>query len=311
MKLYIISWNIRHFRQEKLDEYLPQIYEHAKDGHIVFIYEEKIKPITLNRSNTVADLREKIEDETMDVDILYESLAVPVGTNENVVVLYTKQSCPRESKKSKLWKKFGNSATFQIAVDRHDQWDKQLVTEAWTALKQSKNDTIATQIASQKLTKNSGYRIPAVVNITVSKPDGVVRQFKVAAWHAPGPAMGSPGVLFGAFANVLSGKVDFFLGDFNYNPQSPFSPPPSVGNIQNYALQQSTTITSKGKSTSHTAGPDLVYYDNTHVYTPSLPGTAQVGKLLLGSVTATMPGDAAKFYELTDHLPIVCEVKHI
>jgi hypothetical protein len=49
-----------------------------------------------------------------------------------------------------------------------------------------------------------------VVEVEIVKPDFTRQTVTIAAWHAPGPAKGTPAVLFEAFAEVLAEHVDLF-----------------------------------------------------------------------------------------------------
>ncbi len=88
MKLSVISWNIRHLRKEKIEIHRKQVVNDLADGHIVFLYENKMD----HRDNALMyDLLMEALGEAHgnSDDIKIDVLSPPVGTNEFVQVVYT------------------------------------------------------------------------------------------------------------------------------------------------------------------------------------------------------------------------------
>jgi hypothetical protein len=60
MLLKIISWNIRHFRQAKIDDYIHTLWEVCNHAHVVFIYEDHT-----GLGSTLADALNKFEKKSL------------------------------------------------------------------------------------------------------------------------------------------------------------------------------------------------------------------------------------------------------
>jgi hypothetical protein len=257
MKLSVISWNIRHLRNEKIEIHQKQVVKDLADGHIVFLYENKMD----HRDNALMyDLLMEALGEAHgnSDDIKIDVLSSPVGTNESVQVVYTSKRVTGPSSQH------GQGHTIDIEVKKNTTWNQRLWDEGWHRLSRSYNDTVRSEIQQQRLAKGKGYRIPAIVDVVITKPDATTKRITIAAWHAPGPAKATAPSLFEAYCGVLT-EIDLLVGDFNYNPNTPFSPAKQVGKLNLYSVVGSTTITEEAKPTSHTAGPDLIYYNSEKV----------------------------------------------
>lgn len=110
------------------------------------------------------------------------------------------------------------------------------------------------------------FRIPAVVNIVLTKPDGAPKTVRVASWHAPGPATGMPALLNYCFQEILKGHIDLFIGDFNMTGLDEDTKKVSLP-MTLFRTGGSTTYTKTGP-VAHEEGLDLVYANPTTIRAP-------------------------------------------
>lgn len=303
MKLTVISWNIRHLRYEKVKEHSKKIRTGLSGAHITFLYENK-----MSHSDNV-DMYEKlvsIMGKAHEDDVEISALNIPVGTNEYVVVVYTEKRKVGDSYH------FNKGEEVQIDVSHNPTYDERLWDKGWESLQASYNDTVRSEIQLQRIKRKFGYRIPAVVDVDVTKPDFTRRRLKIAAWHAPGPAKGTAPYLFRAYGEVLADHIDLFVGDFNYNPRGSFAPPKILkGTLKWYKVSGSTTVRDDGNKTNHTAGPDLMYYNINKLIADG--GNVGVGQCLINEVAIGHEDTdlADNLFSLTDHLPLVVSLKRL
>jgi endonuclease/exonuclease/phosphatase family metal-dependent hydrolase len=303
MKLTLISWNIRHLRKEKIETHKKQVVKYFADGHVVFLYENKMgHDDNFEMYELLIDALGEAHGKADGIEI--DALSVPVGTNEYVQIVYTakRRTGPNSS--------YGQGRDVQIDVRRNTRWDDALWAAGWDRLAKSYNITVRSEIVQGRLKPGFGYRIPAVVDIEITKPDWLTAKIAVAAWHAPGPAKATAPSLFEAYANVL-GDVHLFVGDFNYNPDTRFSPAKSVGRLKLQSTVGSTTIRESGQQTAHTSGPDLLYRNTASVCDRFVD--LQLGKILIGNVEIREDDNAlgATLYALSDHRPLVVTLKNL
>lgn len=304
MKLTVISWNIRHLRYDKVKEHSKKIRVGLAGGHVAFLYENKMS------HNDNIEMYEKlvsIVGKAHGDDVQVRALNIPVGTNEYVVVVYTEMRKVGDGSVN-----FTKGDEVQIDVSHNQVYDDRLWDKGWDALRASYNVTVRSEIQAQRVRHKFGYRIPAVVDVVVTKPDFTQRKFRIAAWHAPGPAKGTGPALFQAYGEVLADHIDLFVGDFNYNPKGSFAPPKILKDtLQWYKVRGSTTVREDGRATSHSAGPDLVYYnvDKLVAYGGNVGlGSCLIGDIAIGQEDTDLADD---LYSLTDHLPVVVSLKRL
>ena len=290
MKLGIISWNIRHLRPEKVSEYLDDIIPHLVVGRLVLLYENKA---TNNKNNELCDLlADSMADWLDDANVEFTAMPVDVGTNENVVAVWTSEckTGPRS--------KFPN-ADIRIDVDHNSTWDAQLERDGWRAIRSSTNETVMANVQQNK----ADFRIPAVLDVTIRRGDGT-RRLRVAAWHAPGPATGLPPLMWRAFQNVLGNQVDLYVGDFNMTGLGQ----QTAQAITLMRTYQSTTITSDGM-VNHDEGLDLVYRNALRVGDATTQVNAMNGLIGRATVSVRNTANFARAYKVSDHLPVYIEIK--
>ena len=292
MKLSIISWNIRHLRPDKVADYANYVFPRLVLGRMLFLYENKVS----NNGNDelcilLADGLKKLAREAKAE---FDWLAVPVGTNENVIVCWTRRCKTGE-----------NSSTpdkwITIDVDVNGAFDQALKQRGRAAMESSTNETVMANIQMLR----AQFRIPAVVDVTIKKQGGSAKAICIAAWHAPGPATALPPLLWNVFQDVLHPSVDLYVGDFNMTGLTPQTKPAIV--LQ--PTGESTTITKYG-STSHSEGLDLVARNTVRLGDAS--SGVNTGNGLVGRVQVQIvdPGqNFAKAFAVSDHLPIYIEVK--
>jgi hypothetical protein len=301
MRLSVISWNIRHLRKEKIETHQTQVVKDLADGHVVFLYENKMDH---SDNGEMYDLLMDALGEAHgnSEDIAISALSVPVGTNEYVQVVYTSRRVTGPNSQH------GPGQAIDIEVSKNTTWNRRLWDEGWNRLSRSYNNTVLSEISQQRLAKGKGYRIPAIVDVVITKPDASRRTITIAAWHAPGPAKATAPSLFEAYCGVLT-DIDLLVGDFNYNPNTRFSPAKQVGKLSLESVLGSTTINEKAEPTNHTAGPDLIYYNKEKVSSMAF----QTRKALIGNVEVR-EGDVALgkvLWDLSDHRPVVLTLKNL
>jgi hypothetical protein len=304
MKLTVISWNIRHLRYEKVHTHSRKVREGLTDAHVAFLYENKMS----NNDNVeMYEKLVKILSKAHQTDVEISALSIPVGTNEYVQVVYTEK---REVGPNSLNHTPGEN--IEITVSRVSTYDDRLWDNGWESLKRSYNDTVRSEISGGRVRDRHGYRIPAVVEVQILKPDFTTRTVTIAAWHAPGPAKGTAPLLFEAYGKVLAKHVDLFVGDFNYNPRGSFAPPKLLEDVLRwYKVVGATTIQEEGGRTKHSSGPDLMYYNTNRLVSDG--ANVGAGKALIGNVEIRDEDyDLAEdLFELTDHLPLVVTLKRL
>jgi hypothetical protein len=299
MKLNIISWNIRHLRMDKVQIYLKLILRQLDAGHVMFFYENKIDNV-LDREfiDAIGDPL-KGSPGAGSMRLSWRGKRIPVGTNENVWIVYSDQ-CTTGPKS-----KHGQGQNFTISLTEQDQYKREL--EAWgvEALKATQNLTVLSNLSMGQ----AKFRIPAIVHILVTKPDGATKTIRVASWHAPGPAQGSPPFLNYYFQTFLNGKVDLFIGDFNMTGLE--ASPSKIGlPFTLHRTNQSTTISEQGP-VNHAEGLDLVYIDGARI----APGITVSGRQIGSAVVSVIPKpDDVSFedaFELSDHLPVLITLRKL
>jgi len=325
VKLSIISWNIRHLRLEKATDETNRKHfiNGLADGHIVFLYENKL---TRNENSELRSaLKEILTSARENPQHVYvEGIRIEVGTNELVHVVYT--AVRPTGKKSD----FGPGKEIRIAVNPNHNWDAELRSSGWKALQDFRSDTVISNISSEKLGLGHGYRIPAVVDVRIIKPDRSERTLTIAGWHAPGPSMATAPTLFNAYAEVLR-NVDLFVGDFNYNPDTRYSPAECVGEVLLHKISGSTTIRDDGSPVQHTQGPDLVYRNKKTTTTlagkeekrvfhfgkkkgvRNKPLKVYVNRICIGNAEIR-EGDVdlgEELFRLSDHRPVVVTLRRL
>jgi hypothetical protein len=303
VKLTLISWNIRHLKKQKVEKHEAQIIKDMANGHVIFLYENKMNHIdNADMYDLLASALGSAHGNKKGVEIA--NMSIGVGTNEFVQVVYTAKRLPGPHSR------YDPDQTIEIDVTRNNTLTNALWDAGWERLKASYNRTVVSEIAHQQIGKGVGYRIPAVVDIAVRTPDWTrTTTLTVAAWHAPGPAKATAPALFEVYAKVLD-DVHLFVGDFNYNPDSRFSPKTSVGNLHLERMAGSTTLREDGSKTSHTSGPDLVYYNSSLIHDPM---KFRIGKTCIGNVEVREDDIALgdRLYKLSDHRPVVVTLKNL
>lgn len=290
MKLGIVSWNIRHLRPQKVNDYLDRIIPHLVVGRLVLLYENKASN---NKNNELCDLlAHSMADELDDADVEFTAMAVEVGTNENVVAAWTSKC--KTGPRSKV-----PNTDIHIDVDHNGTWDHRLDRDGWAALRRSTNETVMANVQQGK----ADFRIPAVLDVTIQR-NAATRNLRIAAWHAPGPATGLPPVMWGAFQNVLGNHVDLYVGDFNMTGLGTQTAQP----ITLMRTHQSTTITDQGP-VKHQEGLDLVYRNALRIGDASTAVNPMNGLIGRATVSVRNPTNYVQAYEVSDHLPVYIEIK--
>lgn len=305
MYLNILSWNIRHLRREKLLVHGATFAAQIDNAHIMFFYENKLSNPLVDKEGKnsllqlVAGRGAKQGDRTSRLEWWAEPIYV--GTNENVWVVYASSFTDAAKRKCKL----------EMHAD--DGWNETLSKAGKAALKTSLNETVMSELAMDKVE----FRFPALADFRLTVGGNKV-EFSVAAWHAPGPARGSSELLSKTFQTLLNGRVDLFVGDFNYTGFD-FRGKLLETDLTLLRTFASTTITEWGP-VKHNEGLDLVYVDDSKF---SLGGTAGGGG---GASSSTAPprGELGRArahvvpmpagmtyktaYMLTDHRPVMVEL---
>lgn len=295
MKIGIISWNIRHLRPEKVTEYLDYIVPRLIYGRIAILYENKIDN---NKNDELCQLlAQTMVDKMPDSVVQCKSLAVPVGTNENVVVVYVSKC-----------KTGPNSSTpntdISIKIRRITSFDEKLWEKGQYAMEHSYNETVMANIQSAR----ADFRIPAILEVTVQKAGADAKIINIMAWHAPGPATGLPPLLWNVFQPILYNYVDLYVGDFNMTglkEKAPLTP------ICLHRTNQSTTFT-KGGPVAHQEGLDLVFRNQLSIGDLKVP--VQVDDEFIARATVQVMDPGAKLdvaFDVSDHLPVYIELKEV
>jgi hypothetical protein len=298
MKFRIVSWNIRHFRAEKIQDYWSVIRDETCDAHLAFFYENKMSNNTGGK--TILKLKDKIASSSKFLSPEYKYYVVPVGTDENVLLFCALK--PKTGKNSK----YGAGRTFEVAISADDVLKNSLYGPGEEKLKSSKNLTVLTNLAWNK----SEFRVPAIVDVQITRPDKTTKTFKIAAWHAPGPAMGMAEPLWEAYKEQLADHVDVYVGDFNF-PGTETSKHAKVALVP---TGTSTTFTKSGL-VPHQEGLDLVFR-NTDTIAPSKSQFGTLG----ASYKAWLDVDVSlidafptweEAFEMTDHRPVIATLHGI
>jgi hypothetical protein len=298
MKLNVISWNIRHLRMDKVKEHLAQILAQVDAAHLMFFYENKdSNPLGGDFVSALGEPLSKSKG-AGSMRLEWAGVKYPVGTNENVLIVYSKKCTTGPKSKQ------GEGLEFTIQVKALDGEYKGMLTDlGLNALKSSCNLTIMSNLAQGK----TEFRVPAVVQVTLTKPKGDTKDLRIAAWHAPGPAQGSAPLLNYCFQTYLHNKIDLFVGDFNMtgldaNPSGVNLP------LSLFRTNSSTTITPNGP-VQHPEGLDLVYGDGLRLANGAAVGPSQIGRANV-SVVPLPPGvNFQDAYALSDHRPVLVTLK--
>ena len=298
MRLNIVSWNIRHLRWKKVEDYLEGILKQVDAAHVMFFYENK-------QRNEIDGLEfiDKIHTGLMDSNgtgssrVAWRASKCDVGTREYVWVVYS-SSC-RTGPKSK----FGEGQTFTLALERQERYDKRLKSAMEDALTLSRNATVE----ASRTMKQDDYRIPAVVHLTLTKPDGSTKLIRVAAWHAPGPAKGCAALLNSAFQTCLKDIVDLFIGDFN---MTGLGTDPRTVNLpmRLHRTNASTTITKEGP-VDHEEGFDLVYRNDATLSDGSMATGVMIGRAAVSVVPKPELMSYEEAFKISDHRPVMITIK--
>lgn len=299
MRLNVISWNIRHLRWKKVQDYLTDILKQVETGHIMLFYENK------SSNDMGKEFVEAIENglvgsaATGSARLKWRGYKYFVGTYEYVWVIYS-ETCKTGPKS-----KHGVDKNFSLTLFVGHEHDKTLQEIGLKALQTSNNDTILSALSVGQ----GDFRFPAVLHFTLTKPDKTIKTIRIAAWHAPGPATGASPLLNYVFQQYLKDKVDLFLGDFNMTGLG--SDPRTVNlPLTLHRTNTSTTITTSGP-VSHQEGLDLVYRNGA---TLLVPGQAASGTMIGRAPVGVVPvplNDYKKAFELSDHRPIVVTIKEL
>jgi hypothetical protein len=304
LKLNLISWNIRHLRMEKVNAYIAHIIEQIDAGHVMFFYENKA-------SNSMS--RDFIDTITKPLTssagagsmrLTWGGHKYQVYTNEFVWIVWSK-TCTTGPKSQFTKANAGKGQPFTIEVSPQHAYDKDLLEFGKKALRSSTNLTVMSNLASGK----GDFRIPAVVHITITKPNGATKTINVASWHAPGPAQGSAPLLNYYFQTFLKGKVDIFLGDFNMTGLEA-TPSNITLPLVLHRTNTSTTYTATGP-VNHAEGLDLVYADATRIAAGTAVSGSQIGSAVVSVIPKPTTMTYAEAFELTDHLPVLVTLKSL
>lgn len=292
MKLGIVSWNIRHLRPEKVADYVDYIFPRLVHGRMLLLYENKISN---NENDELCKLLAKeLSKEINSKDVEFEWVAVPVGTNENVIVCWMRYcKTGKNSTTPDTW--------ISIKVKPNYSFQAKLLEVGKKAVESSLNETVMANVQSGR----AHFRVPAILDVTIGKHGGKSTSLRVAAWHAPGPATGLPSLLWREFQKVLLDDVDLYVGDFNMTGLSEQTRQPLVL----HRTGQSTTIT-EGGPVNHQEGLDLVYRNTVRLGDAS--SGVNTSSNLVGRVRVSVlpPGnDYKKAFAVSDHLPVYIEVK--
>jgi hypothetical protein len=284
---------------DKVQSYLAHLIWQVEDGHVIFFYENKQ---TNNLGREFVDaIGNGLNGNTSSgsTRLTWGGLSYQVGTNENVWIVFSKTCTTGPSSKQ------GSGLPFSIAVTAQHGLDGALQNAGLQALKTSMNNTIMSNLSMGK----AEFRTPAIVHITITKPNGSIKVVRVAAWHAPGPAQGSAPLLNETYQRLLHGHVDIFLGDFNMTGLDttpsrvplPLTLRPTGG---------STTLTANGP-VPHQEGLDLVYMDSTRLGAGTVVNGNQIGNAYVCSLGKPNHLTYQEAYDLSDHLPILVTLKEL
>ncbi|HVT93511.1 MAG TPA: hypothetical protein VHD76_11755 [Bryobacteraceae bacterium] len=295
MKIGIVSWNIRHLRPQKVADYIDYITPRLIYGRIAILYENKIDN---NQNDELCDLlAQTMVDKMPDSVVECKSLAVPVGTNENVVVVYVSKCKTGPNSKTP-------NTNISIEVRHNPTFDQQLATKGQYAMEHSYNETVMANIQMAR----ADFRIPAILEVKVTKQGQAAKIINIMAWHAPGPATGLPPLLWNVFQPILYNHVDLYVGDFNMTGlkgKAPITP------ICLHRTNQSTTFT-KGGPVPHAEGLDLVFRNHLRIGDRAMP--VQVDDEFIGRATVQViapGGDLDTAFDVSDHLPVYIELKEV
>lgn len=299
LKLNIISWNIRHLRMEKVNTYIAQILEQVDTGHVMFFYENKCSN-DMGRAfvNAIGTPLTKSAG-AGSMRLTWKAHAYAVGTNEFVWIVWSNQCTTGPRSRT------GAGQPFTIQLTPQHSEDGPLREWGAKALKSSLNATILSNLSVGR----GKFRTPAVVHLTITKPDGTTKTIRIASWHAPGPAQGSAPLLNYYFQTALKNKIDLFIGDFNMTGLDTETSRVSLP-LTLHRTNQSTTITASGP-VAHEEGLDLVYIDAARIAPGLIVGGNQIG----AAVVSVLPKPASMSYQeafdLSDHLPILVRLKRL
>ncbi|WP_145962951.1 hypothetical protein [Mangrovicoccus ximenensis] len=157
MRLNIISWNIRHLRFDKVEDFMDEILDQTAEGHILFFYENK-------QSNDMGrDFVDIFEHGLTpraaangDMRREWGGYRYQVGTGEFVWIVY--------SKRVDHPTKHGTVKTFRLDLAAQHQWDAELHRLGLEALKACMIDTVRFDLAFGR----AEFRIPAVVHFNLT-----------------------------------------------------------------------------------------------------------------------------------------------
>lgn len=173
MKLNLTSWNIPNLCMYKVDTYLDKIVEQAESGHVLFFYEnEKCNDMGREFVDAIGNRLSKSKA-LGSRRVEWGGYRYDVGTNELVWILHSKLCKTRP--KSPTW---GQKALdYGVGLEAQHWLDPSLKDAATKALKNSMNLTVLSELSMGR----AKFRIPAVVDVILNKPDGKVVTVRVAA----------------------------------------------------------------------------------------------------------------------------------
>ncbi len=295
MKIGIISWNIRHLRPDKVTDYLEYIMSRLVQGRIAILYENKIDN---NKNGELCILlRDRLSNKLGAAALECKSMYVNVGTNENVIVVWVSRY--KTGPKSKT-----PNTDISIAIRHVTDYNDAMWAKGVKAMKECRNETVMGNLAALR----DDFRIPAILEVTVTKAGEDPKVIKIMAWHAPGPATGLPPLMWDVFQKILYNYVNLYVGDFNMTglkEQAPISP------ICIHRTFQSTTITERGP-VSHQEGLDLVFRNYLRIGNRAMPVQADDKFVARTTVQVIPPGDnLVTAMEVSDHLPVYIELREV
>ncbi|MCX4244142.1 DUF4157 domain-containing protein [Paraliomyxa miuraensis] len=271
--LTVISWNVRHIRPDKVDDYGDYIASQINGADVVFFYENKQK-----NNKEGACIKKLIALMKKTTKVEWGGIVTPVLTNENVLTIYRKTR---------------GSTTITVTPD--DGYMNKLKLAADKGVRSSMNQTIMSNLSIGW----AEARIPAIVDVTVAPKVSRKQTFKVSAWHAPGPSTALAPLLWKNYVPVLYNDVDLYVGDYNMTTAGDVMTP--VDLVRTY---QSTTYTGSGP-VNHNEGLDLVFRNKLRLVNGS-PDFDDGEKAKIVASVIPKPNDVGydDAYEITDHLPV-------